>query len=136
MMQPSKYPEYAPPSLSTFRFSFFIIDHPFTAYLSLPSSFIHVLPFAASSTGNTSLAYSSIPLQPPHNCLASATQVPSPPPPPLPPVPFTSLLVPGFSMSGPKYGALYFPNMSSIAWSCSAYPSGMGTSISILREWT
>ena len=101
---------------------------------SYEASFIHVCPFACSSTGNTSLAYSSMPLHPPHNARASSTTVPSPAVPPLPspfqPLPLlTSLFTP--LISEPKYGALNFPNITSIARSCSVYPCGTGVSTSM-----
>ena len=80
--------------------------------LSLPMyhhQCIHVNPFAASSTGKTSLAYSSIPLYPSHKLNASS----------------------GALRSGPKYGASSCPKRTLMPSSCSRYPAGIGTLISM-----
>ena len=71
-----------------------------------PSSRAHAAPFALSSTGNTSRAYSSKDRQPCHSCLATSGH--------RSPIP------------GGKYVFLGSSNKFATAYSCSRYPLGVG----------
>jgi len=82
-----------------------------TSRRGVSTSSIQVRPFAASSTGKTSCAYSCMPRLPSHSSSATPGQ--------------------SFSMSGPKYGAPFSANVSSRAERCSRYPTGVGTLITI-----
>ena len=112
------------------------------------SQTIQSSPLASSSTGNTSRAYSSMSRQPCHRCRASSVTrsemtppgpciMPAPAPfPPAGPRPFGEPAAGRENSGCGKYGASHRPNSSSSASSCSRYPGGMLTLISILGTRT
>jgi hypothetical protein len=80
-----------------------------TSRRGVSTSCIQVRPLAASSTGNTSCAYSSMERLPSHRSSATVGTA--------------------GSKSGPKYGAPFSPRVYSKAARCSRYPVGVGTLI-------